>query len=133
MEERNAKIETLRTLESVEAKVKRHHDKAQMHKLSMSQKFSSHCERIKNQGIRHKELQETRELERAGELLDRLNQRKKALEKYEKAKRKASMAIEERNSEKLDMTAKCAEKRREDTIQLARQMRQKEAKVRRKM
>ena len=44
------------------------------------------------------------EMERQGELLERLSKRKKALEKYEKEKRKASMAVEEKNQEKQNMT-----------------------------
>jgi len=46
------------------------------------------------QGSRHREEQERVEMEKQGVLLEKLAQRKKALEKYEKAKRKASLKVE---------------------------------------
>lgn len=55
-----------------------------------------------------------RDRKREDELLQRLDKRKKALEQYEKAKRKQSRAQEEKNIEKMEMTKKCEEKRQED-------------------
>ena len=79
----------MRTLETFEEKTKAHNDRARMHKLSMTQKLAKDCERVFYQGAKHKEDQERMELEKAGELLEKLTKRKKALEKYEKAKSKA--------------------------------------------
>ena len=62
MEDRNQRANTLRTLESVEAKVQSRAAQAQQHKMSVSQKFNSQCERVKSQHIRHKEETERMEL-----------------------------------------------------------------------
>ena len=45
-------------------------------------------------------MQELEEMQRQEDLLLKIKKRQKALEKYEKAKRKASLALEERNLEK---------------------------------
>ena len=79
----------MRTLETFEEKTKAHNERAQMHKLSLTQKFAKDCERIFYQGAKHKEEQERIELEKASELLEKMTKRKKALEKYEKAKNRA--------------------------------------------
>ena len=85
-------METIRTLETVEAKVNSHQVKAQQHKLSMSEKFSKDIERVMYQGSKHKEDQERVEMEKQCELLEKLSKRKKALDQYEKAKRLAVKA-----------------------------------------
>jgi hypothetical protein len=46
--------------------------------------------------------------------LEKLNERKKALDKYERQKRKASIVLEERNAEKHELTKRCEEKRKEE-------------------
>ena len=74
-----------------------------------------------------------KQLEKQGVLLDKLTARRKALENYQKAKRKAAMAMEEKNGEKLAMTRQCEEKRKEDCRKMAREQRQKEAKVRKNL
>ena len=63
------------------------------------------------------------QLEKQGELLDKLTKRRKALENYQKAKKKASQAVGEKNGEKLAMTQQCEEKRKEDCIQMAKKQR----------
>jgi hypothetical protein len=68
--------------------------------MNVSQKFSSLVERVRSQGHQHKERQELEEMQRQEDLLLKIKKRQKALEKYEKAKRKASLALEERNLEK---------------------------------
>ena len=98
----------MRTLETVEAKVNSHQVKAQQHKLSMSEKFSKDIERVMYQGSKHKEDQERVELEKQCELLEKLSKRRKALDKYEKAKRVAIKAQGEKNMEKLTMSETCA-------------------------
>ena len=50
-------------------------------------------ERVRHQSMKHREDMERLEMERQGELLERLTKRKKALETYEKAKRKACQEI----------------------------------------
>ena len=50
--------------------------------------------------MRHKEETERLELQRAADLLEKIAARKKALEKYERAKRKQSMMMEEKNAER---------------------------------
>ena len=67
----------MRTLETFEEKTKNHNDRARMHKLSMSSKFAKDCERVFYQSAKYKEDQEMRELEKAGELLEKLTKRKK--------------------------------------------------------
>lgn len=99
----------------------------------MSQRVGSETRRIQDQIARHKENQERIEMEREADLLERITKRKKALEKYEKQKRKAAEATAENNFSKQEMSKQCTEKRREDSINLARQIRQKEAKVRKKL
>ena len=81
-EDRTNRIETIRTLETVQAKVDYHHEKAKIYKASVGQKFSKDCERIMYQGQRHKEDQEKMQLEKQGDLLDKLTKRRKALENY---------------------------------------------------
>ena len=49
------RVETIRTLETVEAKVNYHNEKAQMHKAEVKEKFGKDCERFFYQGQRHKE------------------------------------------------------------------------------
>lgn len=49
-------------------------------------------------------------------MLERLSKRKKALEKYEKTKRKAAAAIADNNYTKKETSMLCTEKRREDNI-----------------
>ena len=45
----------MRTLETVEAKVNYHDEKAKIHKANVSQKFNRDNERIHSQGQKHKE------------------------------------------------------------------------------
>ena len=59
-------------------------------------------------------------------LLEKISKRKKALEQYEKDKRKKAEKAADANYENLEMTKRCQEKRREDSIALARQLRNKE-------
>ena len=82
--------ETIRTLESFEARVQSHIEKANVQKRERSQRCCHKVEQVLSQGTRHREEQERVELERAGQLLEKMTKRKNALEKYEKAKRKAS-------------------------------------------
>ena len=63
-EDKNSRLETIRTLETVEAKVNQHKERAMMHKLSMSEKFSKDCERVMYQGSKHREEQDRAELEK---------------------------------------------------------------------
>ena len=49
-DETRNRVETLRTLEDVEAKVNYHEEKAKHHRENVSQKFNNHCERIMSQG-----------------------------------------------------------------------------------
>ena len=79
----------MRTLETFDDRVKSHNERAQMHKLSMSKKFANDCERVFYQSAKYKEDQEKIELEKQSELLEKLTKRKKALEKFEKAKTRA--------------------------------------------
>lgn len=78
----------MKTLEDVEAKVNYHGEKAKLHKASVSQKFNRQCERIMFQSQKHKENQERIELEKQGDLLEKLTKRRKALENYQKQKKK---------------------------------------------
>ena len=55
--------------------------------------------------------------------MDRLSKRKKALENYEKQKRKESEKTADANYTKLEMTKMCTEKRKEDSLNLQRQIR----------
>ena len=56
-----------------------------MHIASVSQKFSNNNDRIYSKGQRHREDQERIELEKQGNLLEKLTKRRKALENYQKA------------------------------------------------
>ena len=131
--DKNSRLETIRNLDSVETKVLAHREKAQRHKQSLSQKFSKDCERVFYQKNKHNEEQERAEMEREFELLEKINKRKDVLKKYEKAKRKASIKMGEKNFEKMEMTRQCEEKREEDKRNMQRLLKQKEALVRRKM
>lgn len=131
--DRNSRLETIRTLETVESKVGAHREKAQMHKRGLSQKISKDYERVFYQKTKHQEDQERSEMEKEAELLEKINKRKEAVKKYEKAKRKASIKMGEKNFEKMEMTQKCEEKREEDKKNMARQLRQKELVIKRKM
>ena len=57
---------------------------------------------------------------RQGFLLEKLNSRQKALDKYEKRKKMTSIAAQEKNNEKAEMTKQCEEKRKMDIIQIKR-------------
>ena len=89
--------------------MKAHNEKARMHRLSVSQKINVNYERVRSQGTTFKERQAAEELMRQGQLLEKLNARQKALDKYEKKKRNASIIAEERNKEKLILTKQCQE------------------------
>ena len=99
-EDRTSRIETLRTLESVEAKVEQHKNNANSVSRKKSDIERAKMERVRHQSMKHREDMERLEMERQGELLERLTKRKKALETYEKAKRKACQEIQERNEAK---------------------------------
>lgn len=47
-----------------------------------------------------------------------MTKRQKALDKYEREKRKQSMEIEDRNLEKMEMTKRCQEERKEAIFQI---------------
>ena len=94
-----------------------------MHKRDLRQKISKDYERVFYQKTKHQEDQERSEMEKEAELLDKINKRKEAVKKYEKAKRKASIKMGEKNFEKMEMTQKCEEKREEDKKNMARQLR----------
>ena len=49
-------------------------------------------------------------MERQAELLDKLTKRKKALENYEKKKRKDAEQTADKNYQKLEMSRQCEEK-----------------------
>ena len=72
-------------------------------------------------------------MEKQGVLLEKLAQRKKALEKYEKAKRKASLKVEQKNQEKFAMTQQCVEKRQQDVKEMRYTLKKKEQQVVRKL
>ena len=74
-----------------------HKYNAQVETMKRSEIERAKMERVRYQSMKHREDMERVEMERQGELLERLSKRKKALEKYEKEKRKASMAVEEKN------------------------------------
>ena len=56
--DRTIKAETLRTLESVETRVKEHQNKAAVHRFTLSQRMGEDCRRILDQTAKHKEEQE---------------------------------------------------------------------------
>lgn len=64
--ERESIQNTMKTLETLESKVKAHNDKARMHRLSMSQKINVNYERVRSQGTTFKEKQAQEELMRQG-------------------------------------------------------------------
>ena len=57
-------------------------------------------------------------MERQAELLDKITKRKKALENYEKKKRKDAEKTAENNYQKLEMTRQCEEKLQRDRVAL---------------
>lgn len=127
-QDRNSRLETIRTLESVDNKIGAHREKAQKHKESLSQKISKDVERVFIQKSKHREEQERAEIEREFELLLKINKRKDALKKYERQKRKETIKIEERNEEKRELTKQYLEKSKQERKELARLIREKERK-----
>ena len=57
-------METMRTLETVEARVKEHAEKSTMHKISTSQRIGTNIRRVLDQSSKHKDDMERLELEK---------------------------------------------------------------------
>ena len=82
--------------------------------MRVSQKINHVGERVKSQGAQFRERCAQSDLERQGQLLEKLSDRRKALNKIEMEKRKTSMRLEERNVLKLDIGKKTVDNRKEE-------------------
>lgn len=84
---RNEERNTFATLEVVENKVKAGFDNAQEAKLKTREKMMSLSEKEAFQAMKHRENMERKELEKAANMLELLDKKKKAVEKFERMKR----------------------------------------------
>ena len=84
---RNEERNTFATLEVVESKIKSGFDNAQEAKLKTREKMMSISEKEALQGMKHRENMERRELEKAAVMLENLEKKKKAVEKFERMKK----------------------------------------------
>lgn len=104
VEEKTAHEEMLQSLELCEKKLQDGSTKAQMHKVELSQRLGRDIERVFQQGSRHRELQQRKEEEQYMRVVQAVHEKKAKVAKFEREKRKLSLATEEKNQEKLEMT-----------------------------
>lgn len=84
---RNEERNTFATLEIVESRVKSGFDNAQEMRQRTKEKMMSISEKEALQGMKHRENMERKELEKAAVMLENLEKKRKAVEKFEKMKR----------------------------------------------
>ena len=101
---RNEEKNTFTTLEIVESKIKSGFDNAQEMKVRTKEKMMSISEKEALKGMKHRENMERKELERAANMLENLDRKKKAFEKFEKMKRQQQRDSRVKNVEKSNIT-----------------------------